>query len=1042
MSLLPKVYQRNFSFQQTPPAPPNSPNYFQLETLPTKNMVVEREMERSKYTYPMKMTNPYERDNWTVSTDHCYARPWDWRPQSSFLKPSKVLFASKTISKPLFSTSGSPSRADEIDVVTCETSSGPIYDVEKALSLMKECEKRATLAKPRVDENWEGRVNKINWTKEKHKLFNGFVDILNSFCLGKLAYSGRKNEPVLRRTLIDKAVQRVRRLFASIFYDVKLIQWLHLLFLDCLDQPSMALYLDILQTLRSKIPRIFDKMLGIPSSAIHNMHLTTENLLPLLKKRWDPVEACLMQDKPKTLPSNPVLVLMPNSPFMTKRNQKWMNLLSHLGTVVPIVINFGSTNLRITITNYLDQMFSITRGRIQDVRDNHPGRHIILVGIGVGATLALQMAQVETVYCVISLGFSMLTAEGKRGEPDDSLLELQCPVLFVIGQSSSTAFHEDMEDLRERMRITTGLIVVGSADNNLIVSKKKRKQEGITQSIVDRCIIDEIGDFIGGLILSPYPPQKRVSPNNTPDFSSKRVKMERKRYNSNTSSLDSEPPSPTPRITRPVGRPLGKTKCKLDSKWTAQPTIGTSSSTTSNPVPRLVALPSSTATTNTKLVTTPNNSSNSSSETISATESPVSPNNLPQKVEEVRKIRTILPEKSQKIVFGEPGNKEPARMQAQSLGMPSGQLLNLLQQGGIKISPVQKPVTPSSSTVKILQNVQLAKPGSSKLILNPAAGRTARPFDISQLKLRRPLSGSNMVCLADGKVKAITPSRPITSSQPNPPSQPSTPTRPITLNRPLPASRPIKQMIAAPGGQFLLSAALKEQLKRTNLVATRRLQTANATSTKGQPMVPLRQPIKTNLPAPTNLSHQDIMDLPIIFAEDNEILDSSNVSADSSDSTKTVPTVTPTTVTQPKPLPKLVPSSNNKYLLINRPTTKGMTNYVITSTATNTSTSLKRPLLTSSTQQPPKYTQIVLTKKSLEPLPGNIPSTSSLKPPIHTMELEDCENEIVATMMMKPNSQEKTVTMISKKGMDPSAYGNVDKDNEDPDYIPPKNLKL
>lgn len=46
-----------------------------------------------------------------------------------------------------------------------------------------------------------------------------------------------------------------------------------------------------------------------------------------------------------------------------------------------------------------------------------------------------------------------------------------------------------MEDLRERMRIETGLIVVGSADNNLIVSKKKRREEGITQSIVDRCII-------------------------------------------------------------------------------------------------------------------------------------------------------------------------------------------------------------------------------------------------------------------------------------------------------------------------------------------------------------------------------------------------------------------------------------------------------------------------------------------------------------------------------------------------------------------------
>lgn len=46
-----------------------------------------------------------------------------------------------------------------------------------------------------------------------------------------------------------------------------------------------------------------------------------------------------------------------------------------------------------------------------------------------------------------------------------------------------------MEDMRERMKIETGLIVVGSADDYLRISKSKRRSEGITQSIVDRCIL-------------------------------------------------------------------------------------------------------------------------------------------------------------------------------------------------------------------------------------------------------------------------------------------------------------------------------------------------------------------------------------------------------------------------------------------------------------------------------------------------------------------------------------------------------------------------
>lgn len=91
------------------------------------------------------------------------------------------------------------------------------------------------------------------------------------------------------------------------------------------------------------------------------------------------------------------------------------------------------------MTNCVDQLFSLTRGKIQDVRSENPGRNIILVGFMAGATLALQIAQMEPVLCVISLGFSLLTADGKRGEPEDNLLELQCPVLFVIGQRSNTS---------------------------------------------------------------------------------------------------------------------------------------------------------------------------------------------------------------------------------------------------------------------------------------------------------------------------------------------------------------------------------------------------------------------------------------------------------------------------------------------------------------------------------------------------------------------------------------------------------------------------
>lgn len=107
------------------------------------------------------------------------------------------------------------------------------------------------------------------------------------------------------------------------------------------------------------------------------------------------------------------------------------------------------------------------------------------------------------------------------------------------------------------MRVETGLIVVGSADDYLRMRKSKKRSEGITQSIVDRCILDEIGEFVGSILSSPYAGTSRqVTAYGTPgsyppEHLNKRGKMERIRNNSNGSSIESEPPSPQPKITRP-----------------------------------------------------------------------------------------------------------------------------------------------------------------------------------------------------------------------------------------------------------------------------------------------------------------------------------------------------------------------------------------------------------------------------------------------------------------------------------------------------------
>lgn len=83
-----------------------------------------------------------------------------------------------------------------------------------------------------------------------------------------------------------------------------------------------------------------------------------------------------------------------------------------------------------------EQLVALARAKIQKIRCQTPNRHVILVGFNAGAAVALQVALVEPVNSIICLGFAFNTLYGVRGAPDDRIVDLTTPVLFVIGQNA------------------------------------------------------------------------------------------------------------------------------------------------------------------------------------------------------------------------------------------------------------------------------------------------------------------------------------------------------------------------------------------------------------------------------------------------------------------------------------------------------------------------------------------------------------------------------------------------------------------------------
>jgi predicted alpha/beta-hydrolase family hydrolase len=174
----------------------------------------------------------------------------------------------------------------------------------------------------------------------------------------------------------------------------------------------------------------------------------------------------------------------------------WKDRLASLGSVVTFDYPYMLGGRR--APDPQARLIEAHRAALDAAREGHTGK-VVLAGKSMGSRIGCHVSLEANVSGLVCFGYPLKGASQRGSLRDQVLLALRTPVLFVQGTRDPLCPLDLLADVRSRMTAPSRLLVIEGGDHSLAVTRTMLRAAGETQSDVDRRILTEIGEFLGGL---------------------------------------------------------------------------------------------------------------------------------------------------------------------------------------------------------------------------------------------------------------------------------------------------------------------------------------------------------------------------------------------------------------------------------------------------------------------------------------------------------------------------------------------------------------